>query len=43
MDDTPFERLINIQSYSDEELKTLADRLADGGARDIQAQAAASR
>jgi hypothetical protein len=29
MDDTSFERLINIQSYSDEELKTLATRLTD--------------
>jgi hypothetical protein len=28
MDDTPFERLINIQSYSDEELHELADRLS---------------
>jgi hypothetical protein len=28
MDDTPFERLINIQSYSDEELRELADRLS---------------
>ncbi len=29
MDDSSFERLINIQSYSDEDLKTLAARLAD--------------
>ncbi len=28
MEDTPFERLINIQSYSDEELRELADRLS---------------
>jgi hypothetical protein len=28
MDNTPFERLINIQSYSDEELHELADRLS---------------
>ncbi len=28
MDDTSFERLINIQSYSDEELRELADPLA---------------
>ncbi len=28
MDDTPFERLINIQSYTDEELRELADRLS---------------
>jgi hypothetical protein len=28
MDDTPFERLINVQSYSDEELRELADKLA---------------
>jgi hypothetical protein len=28
MDDTPFERLINVQSYSDEELRELADRLS---------------
>ena len=28
MDDTPFERLINVQSYSDEELHELADRLS---------------
>jgi hypothetical protein len=28
MDDTSFERLINIQSYSDEELHELADRLS---------------
>jgi len=28
MDDTSFERLINIQSYSDEELRELADRLS---------------
>lgn len=28
MDDTPFERLINVQSYSDEELRELADALA---------------
>jgi len=28
MDDTSFERLINVQSYSDEELHELADRLS---------------
>ncbi len=28
MDDTAFERLINVQSYSDEELRELADRLS---------------
>lgn len=28
MDDTAFERLINLQSYSDEELRELADRLS---------------
>jgi len=28
MDDTPFETLVNIQSYTDEELHELADRLA---------------
>jgi hypothetical protein len=28
MDDTPFERLINVQSYSDEELRALADQLS---------------
>ena len=28
MDDTPFERLINVQSYTDEELHELADRLS---------------
>lgn len=28
MDDTPFDRLINVQSYSDEELRELADRLS---------------
>jgi RsiG-like len=28
MDDTPFERLINVQSYSDDELRELADRLS---------------
>jgi hypothetical protein len=28
MDDTPFERLVNVQSYSDEELRELADRLS---------------
>jgi hypothetical protein len=28
MDDTPFERLINVQSYSDEELRELADKLS---------------
>ena len=28
MDDTPFETLVNIQSYSDEELHELADRLS---------------
>lgn len=28
MDDTSFERLINIQSYSDEDLKALASRLS---------------
>jgi DNA-binding Lrp family transcriptional regulator len=27
MDETPFERLINLQSYSDDELRELADRL----------------
>lgn len=27
MDETPFERLINLQSYSDEELRELANRL----------------
>jgi hypothetical protein len=29
VDDTSFERLINIQAYSDAELKTLAEQLAD--------------
>jgi hypothetical protein len=29
LDETSFERLIKIQSYSDEELKTLAAQLAD--------------
>ena len=29
MDDTTFDRLINIQSYSDVELKTLAQQLSD--------------
>ena len=28
MDDTPFERLINVQTYSDEQLRELADTLA---------------
>ena len=28
MDDTPFETLVNIQSYTDEELHEMADRLA---------------
>lgn len=28
MDDTPFETLVNIQSYTDEELHQLADKLA---------------
>ncbi len=28
LSETPFERLINIQSYTDEELKALADRLS---------------
>jgi hypothetical protein len=28
MDDTPFETLVNIQSYTDEALHELADRLA---------------
>jgi hypothetical protein len=28
MDDTPFETLVNIQSYTDEELHELADKLA---------------
>ena len=28
MDDTPFERLINVQSYGDDELRELADRLS---------------
>lgn len=28
MDDTPFERLLNLQSYTDEELRELADRLS---------------
>jgi hypothetical protein len=28
MDDTPFETLVNVQSYTDEELHELADRLA---------------
>jgi hypothetical protein len=28
MDDTPFEQLVNVQSYSDEELRELADRLS---------------
>ncbi|MFH0917436.1 MAG: hypothetical protein V1912_13460 [bacterium] len=29
MEDTSFERLVNIQSYSDEELKELGHRLAE--------------
>ena len=29
MDDTSFERLVNIQSYSDQELKELADKLSE--------------
>jgi hypothetical protein len=28
MDETPFERLINVQSYSDDELRALADSLS---------------
>jgi hypothetical protein len=28
MDDTPFETLVNIQSYTDEQLHELADKLA---------------
>jgi len=28
MDDTPFETLVNLQSYTDEELHELADRLS---------------
>lgn len=28
MDDTPFEQLINVQSYADDELRELADRLS---------------
>jgi RsiG-like len=28
MDETPFERLVNVQSYSDDELRELADKLA---------------
>jgi len=34
LDDTSFDRLINIQSYDDQQLKELADRLA-GEERDI--------
>lgn len=34
MDDTPFETLVNIQSFSDEELHQLADRLS-GEEREI--------
>lgn len=29
MEDTSFERLVNIRSYSDEELKELAERLSE--------------